>query len=493
MLDQFTFSKSLIFSMFLAKKGLLEHINKQTKALLDEYDKYRFLSIPIIFNYTDDNLSILNKVKKTFFDERIALFIFDIEKHLDDNMFSALLNESISTTESNNDDIIDMLNSMVESEGVIFPDFSNTIYSFKTEDHDLTASILSILFELEIDSVNKIIFVDKTYPNNIYIKKLDDIINIDFKTENLHKFKSIKIKSSFDDIIINFLSLIWVKADDFRYNFLKEIAQNKTTNLIAELKNNNKLEVINILQSLSLKKINIVEVYFSRAFPNEEEVKIKKLSIKLSIDELQERFPNYSKKELLNYRLVYINDVLQTIENSEYIDFKSKIFLKSARRVSEFFSDTELDYSAVIIGYSKFFESEISLSIVQLIRKYLNITIPKYYYKYYPYKGNYFVYGDKNFAVNFNKKDFESGKYIPPGLGQSLISLKILNLNKVNYKDKIIELGLEISKIRNKTAHPEMVNYSDMQKIKEYLVKIYSYGILSELKSIKDYLISGSN
>ena len=50
-----------------------------------------------------------------------------------------------------------------------------------------------------------------------------------------------------------------------------------------------------------------------------------------------------------------------------------------------------LDYSPSVIGYTKFFEKIINISIVQLIRKEVGIEMPTYFLQYCQLKGEYVV------------------------------------------------------------------------------------------------------
>lgn len=209
--------------------------------------------------------------------------------------------------------------------------------------------------------------------------------------------------------------------------------------------------------------------------------------------------PNYYSK----IKLIYIDYL--------YIENESRIILKTVNSISDTYKrkeakrknhDEDLDYSPLIISLSKLFEIEINLSVVHWIRKKLRIHLPDYFNKYEPEVEAFLQIKNQHdsFYVNFNKNG--KGKWIPPGLGQSEYSFKILNKRfrwdnfKNNYgiNSKILLNNWEALRIiRNKAAHTEITDGNDFILFQNSLLLLNHHRIFNKFYHMKKEFRGESN
>lgn len=156
------------------------------------------------------------------------------------------------------------------------------------------------------------------------------------------------------------------------------------------------------------------------------------------------------------------------------------------------------DYSLYAIPLCKSFETEITYSAVQLIRKRLGVDMPQYFSKYCPSLNNLpitplssLVKSPREIFFNNRRHD---GKWIPPGLGESRLGFATMNATLNDFtKDWLpteeIIILLEqweiIQKIRNKSAHMEQVTIQDKTRLEEGLNDLHTANLLNALTSLK--------
>lgn len=159
------------------------------------------------------------------------------------------------------------------------------------------------------------------------------------------------------------------------------------------------------------------------------------------------------------------------------------------------------DYSLYAIPLCKSFETEITYSAVQLIRKRLGVDMPQYFSKYCPSFNNLpitplssLVKSPREIFFNNRRHD---GKWIPPGLGESRLGFATMNATLNDFtKDWLpteeIIILLEqweiIQKIRNKSAHMEQVTIQDKTRLEEGLNDLHNANLLNALTSLKETL-----
>lgn len=190
-----------------------------------------------------------------------------------------------------------------------------------------------------------------------------------------------------------------------------------------------------------------------------------------------------------------IESKLKDLENETFISYKSRIFLKTANMACDLIKDDEVDFSILAIGYTKFFESEIKLSILPFIRKELGVSMPDFYNAHCPGNKNYILELNDSFKVDFNQKNRFTGKLIPPGLGQILNSYNFLNTRivytKISHRE-FNKITKELNRIRNRSAHAEIVSSDDAARVREIIVRLYKKKVFKDFYSVKVKLSSQS-
>lgn len=194
---------------------------------------------------------------------------------------------------------------------------------------------------------------------------------------------------------------------------------------------------------------------------------------------------------------------LRALRNIQGIEIQTRNFLKSAwlyerflRSRPEFAAINE--YSGYAITICKAYETEINLSIVQWIRKYLGIEMPIFFNLLKPGNDKYSYQIDTTIfseprPIFFNKGT--RGKWLPPGLGESAFTFKsILFRNPYSFEyfkdseDTLLELWIELNKIRQQVAHAEPVSIEEKRKLDDINRRFYSTGTMQNLVSLKEIL-----
>lgn len=437
---------------------------EQIRELKELFKQFEIIAFPIIYNYNIEYERIFkSKFRQKLNELKVALFIFDTEKYFDP---------------------------VAENSQVIFSTISNTNYCMRTSDKEISASALASILNIEIDGVNKIVFCKKKNLKQLYIVDINDL-NIDELDDivfDLDKLAKIYLPSDIYRLVSNYLALNWTNSKAEENHYLRESAEKIREELYTECRNAGRSELINLYKLVGYRPPN---VYFQLAKQTDEEIEIRKLILTVPLIELRKKYPTYDLETLKLFKSNEVTYNLWKIIKEPLIDFKAKIFLKSSNQIYSIFKKEDIDFSAVTIGYAKFFEREFNLSIVQLIRKQLDISMPKFYAKYCPIQGNYFVTGKNDFKINFNMFNKNTNEYLPPGLGQSIISFEII-FSKINTRLKqtqaIINKGKLLNIIRNKSAHPDLIKVDDVRQIQEIIVDLYINGGLLELFEIKNEL-----
>ena len=191
--------------------------------------------------------------------------------------------------------------------------------------------------------------------------------------------------------------------------------------------------------------------------------------------------------------------------DERYLEGDSYRILRTAHRVFDLltskdlgremsaFRDSFLDHSPGIICLAKVFEKEINLSVVHWIRKELGISLPEYFNKPQPRVRAEFspVKGGKK--IDFNTE--RSGKWIPPGIGQSEIVCKEMSSSAIREYfsrgwfrsnwDLLLTRWQEIRKERNSAAHTEVATIQSLLAVRDALGDLSKHGIFEVLYRMK--------
>ena len=178
-----------------------------------------------------------------------------------------------------------------------------------------------------------------------------------------------------------------------------------------------------------------------------------------------------------------INNFLKSLyylkNNNRLLEQETQIIVSTTEAVYRIFQEMEghkiLDFSPLVLGFSKIFEIEINLSIVHWIRKHLNIEMPDYYKKFKPSCETAFIVPDKIIVTNPKPIDFnmhKGAKWLAPGLGQSELIIRSLHRNNVlieSFSDSeelsLIRDWSPIRESRNRAAHSEVMNARDLDNV----------------------------
>lgn len=197
----------------------------------------------------------------------------------------------------------------------------------------------------------------------------------------------------------------------------------------------------------------------------------------------------------------------------EYLEDDTYQMLITAQKVLELFErkdwklqrilgqDENFDYTSVGICLTKLFEREINLSLVHWIRKELGIQLPIFFNKfdnlvrnasYVPLNAN--IQNPR--AIDFNKRNFKTGRWIAPGIGESkLCFTSMINdnhyLNNLEYFNKseinfLLPRWRNIVELRNKCAHTELIGKQVVDKIIEQLSELNNNGIFERTYNLKE-------
>jgi hypothetical protein len=451
----------LIFS--LTGKYLGEE-TEEFDAIKKKYFEYDFFAFPIIFSFDLQNRIFgSTDIRERFEKERIGLFVLEMNKYFEDGGDTRL---------------------------EVFPTFSNTNYSFTSNNQEMCGAALSVILDIEIDGVDKLVVWSKgketeyTVIPLVDLEENFDVNRISDKTKWLSCEKCNNILESLSE----YLSLRWEKSTLLENAKLKESADAIRTELYDRFRRIGRSENINFCKLVVLREPDIA---YRLVTSEDLELQIRNSTLTKSLEDLHRDFPEYSIQTLQQWKFNEVDNCLNEILTIKDLDYKSKIFLKSANLVARIMEDDEADYSAVTIGYSKFFEREINLSLVQLIRKEIGIPMPLCFDRYYEVKQDFMVEVREDYNVNFNMKDYLGGNYLPPGLGQSLNTFKKLGPQISAYVPsylKLVQEGKKLNAIRNRSAHAELIGKEDLLNIKEALVSLYVNGIFREMLDTKNSL-----
>ncbi|CAN5456744.1 hypothetical protein BH11BAC3_BH11BAC3_07530 [soil metagenome] len=162
---------------------------------------------------------------------------------------------------------------------------------------------------------------------------------------------------------------------------------------------------------------------------------------------------------------------------------------------------TQNDFSIYALPLCKSFETEITHSAVQLIRKHLGVNMPEYFTKYCPLFDSLPITPLASLvnnprSINFNNRRSD-GKWIPPGIGESRLGFATLNRTSKIFAgdwqssekiDLLLEQWENIQRVRNKSAHMEQVTNEDRRRLEEGLSKLHSADLLNGLTRLKKQL-----
>ena len=437
------------------------------RKMLSLYDKYDLYVIPITYNFESFNEVVLTSGLKNIFEEQnIGLIIPETNIYVDE----------IDDNQSN-----------------LFNSIANTNFSFRSIDQELNATALSGILDIKIDGINKLIFWKRDereisiIPLNHFKDTSKDFPKIDLFVS---KFSKLKIKENINSLIADYLSLHWKQSIAEENSTLRISASKIRSNLYNRFLDKEDFEMVNLFKIIENLKPS-PQIFYKLTDVSQKDIELKERILKEPIDKIKKDF-NYSLEELEQIRDYEIENIIQSIIKNEDLDYKARIFLKTSNLISKVLEEEDLDYSSITIGYAKFFEREINLSVVQLIRKQLGIEMPLFYEKYYPTDKDYIIKMKEDFSIDFNKKEYSGTNYLPPGLGQSLISFKSManDLNEHFSNSKLlIKNGRTLNAIRNNSAHPKkIVTKKEVTKMKEILVKLYVNKIFDEIIETKKKL-----
>lgn len=200
-----------------------------------------------------------------------------------------------------------------------------------------------------------------------------------------------------------------------------------------------------------------------------------------------------------------------TCNNYNLLDGKSKTFWKTYSRLVDFivhdYQPDELDYSAFILYLVKIVETELNLSICQMLRQSMGIAMPRYYNRY--------CYETDRACIPTANQDVYLNKYIfrPSDRRKVLEGVALGNLlhaymtaigEEISYiinwhvpypenlermPCEFLSLWEELIKVRNDAAHSRSVD-RDLYGKTEYLFRVFQEAFISILYMIKKNLRS---
>jgi hypothetical protein len=233
----------------------------------------------------------------------------------------------------------------------------------------------------------------------------------------------------------------------------------------------------------------------------------KRLSSLKKSSEKEENFKlrkPYDPSIMLKTESRKIHNIGQTLSRDwNNVQASSKNYLKTAsiifNQLNELLEDTE-DYSIYTLPLCKSFETEINLSIVQLLRRELGIAMPTYFSKYCPAMNELPVKPSELFVNNPREipmNRLHNGRWLPPGLGESRLVFNTLRIGKPNLAsgwipDNKISLLVDqwgvIQRVRNLTAHSDSVTKQQTNDLEQSLYQLNNTGLLNNLTTLKSAL-----
>ena len=176
--------------------------------------------------------------------------------------------------------------------------------------------------------------------------------------------------------------------------------------------------------------------------------------------------------------------------NPIYLDEESRIFSITADGVYRYFENrrkiitiSALDHTPLAICLTKIFEHEVNLSVVQWIRKNLQVQLPKFYNKPDGFRKVPYMCG--GLTIDFNKS--YNRKLIYPGIGQSRNALEKMQQerNQRIVEQKFLREWQEIANYRNSCAHTTVINRTFVENLKVKLDWFIQEGFFEKLYHIK--------
>lgn len=192
--------------------------------------------------------------------------------------------------------------------------------------------------------------------------------------------------------------------------------------------------------------------------------------------------------------------------NYDLLDGKSKTFWNTFSRLFDFINHEsqpdELDYSAFILYLGKIVETELNLSICQMLRQSMGITMPRYFNKYCP--------ETDRVCIPTAKQDVPLNKYIflpadnsivleGVALGNLLHAYKTAIGRETSYisnwhvpnpgsleemPSEFLSLWEHLFKVRNNAAHSRSVD-RDLFRKTETLFRVFQKSFILRLSIIK--------
>ncbi len=453
----------LFFSLTETYKPIIPWFSEFEK----KYNSSQFVAFPIIYDsYISVNFLFNSNLRTSLDKQGVSLFIFTANEFHDVPLISQNQKYDINFLTS------------------------DTNFSFIPQHQDASSAALSFLLNIPMDGKNKMVIVDKKVPNEITILDLNNITE-DFLIDNIYDLNDYKIhlEKPFQYYISEYLSIFWSKS---KLEVIKDCAKKIKNRLYDHYKVSDP-SILNIFKLTERFQEPITR--FQMSGYSFEETEIRKIILNKSINEIRQLYPETDEDELKSIKSSELDIKLSAITRIEGLEYESKIFLKSANMVYSMFllekDIEEIDYSPVAIGYTKFFEKEINVSVVQSIRKELGVPMPIYFNKYYPDQEKYEININNKFKIDYNMKNIKTGNYLAPGLGQTFHALEI-EFDKIDGdKKKLNELlykGRKLNNIRNRAAHPELIGKEDIDEIRDIILSLYLNKIFDELITTKKML-----
>ena len=203
---------------------------------------------------------------------------------------------------------------------------------------------------------------------------------------------------------------------------------------------------------------------------------------------------------------------VQTHIYYDLLDGQSKAFWNTYSRLSQFLicesQPDELDYSAFILYLAKIVETELNLSICQMLRESMGIAMPRYYNKYCQEAGSVCIpTAHQNVRLNRYGYQPESRRRVLKGvaLGDLLYAYKtamrIENTSDFNWHvlnpeylvkmpNEFLKLWNDFTNVRNGAAHARLVNIESFNDTK-FFFKVFQERYLLRLYQIKETLRYG--
>jgi len=203
---------------------------------------------------------------------------------------------------------------------------------------------------------------------------------------------------------------------------------------------------------------------------------------------------SYSRKRNL------VEDSLSFLKNNDsLLEAETSIIVATTNAVYKMFKEISnndnVDYSLLVLGFSKVFEIEINLSVVHWVRKYLKIEMPHYYKKFKPDCINAIITPDEGVVASPRAIDFnmhKGAKWIAPGIGQSEVVVRSLFRNNLfieSFSNReeagLLDAWSPLRESRNRAAHTEIMKSEDLQNVALNLNALIESNNLSKILRLK--------